>query len=65
MSVIELATLLKQFEQAVPGSDAYVQMTYDEWDFQQKTMVERTAVVAVRDFKWGTHGAVIEAEDVS
>lgn len=65
MSVCELMTLLKQYEQACPGREAMVQFTYDEWDFQEKRLVERTATVPVRDFRWTAHGAVVVAEDVS
>lgn len=58
-------TLLKQYEQACPGREAMVQFTYDEWSFDEKRLVERTATVPVRDFRWGTNGAVVTAEDVS
>lgn len=61
MSVIELATHLKQFEQAAPGRDAYVVVEYDEWDRDTDTYVAKRGVVPVVDFKWGGNGAVVVA----
>lgn len=63
MSVVEVMTLLKQFEAANPGRDVQVQVTYNEWSEEDGGSYKtRTGVVRVSDVKWDVKGPVLVAE---
>jgi hypothetical protein len=63
MCVVEVMTLLKQFEAANPGRDVQVQVTFDEWREEEGGSYKtRTGVVKVRDIKWDVKGPVLVAE---
>jgi hypothetical protein len=63
MSVVEVMTLLKQFEASNPGQNVQVQVTYDEWSEEEGGSYKtRTGVVNVRDLRWDVKGPVLVAE---
>jgi hypothetical protein len=59
VSVAELATLLKQFEQANPGRDVKVLIRT-----RRSEVVPRTVEAVVHDFRWTAKEALIVAEEV-
>lgn len=62
MSVVEVMTLLKQFEAANPGRDVLVQVAYEWEDQEGKGKARRSGVVKVLDIKWDVKGPVLVAE---